>query len=583
MKVVEYIMNEYNLCMGCMSEKTYAGPCKSCGYSDAAPHLPSYLAPETVLEERYIIGRLLKYNGQGAEYIAYDAAIKQRVIVVEFMPDTLCSRKKDDPTIRIGANQIALYKTYLSEFAELYKGLMKSRGMTHLQAVTDVFAANNTAYAVCEYIDGITLKSYLTTSAGELTWEQVKELFPPILTTLSLMHSAGIVHRGISPDTIFVTDKMELKLAGFAIPAARTANTEIVCELYSGYAAPEQYSPSNRHGTWTDVYGIAAVIYRVLTGSMPPEAISRVDSDSLLEPLIVNRNVPSNVSKVIMKGMELDVDSRTQTVTDFVNRLFEQPKPVIRTVEKSAPAKRRLSAKEKKKQRDRLAAIAGITTGIVLIIALIIGLILARFIKDPEVESNPAETTTAITTAAPQTSETSAQTTSSAFTLIVPDFRNRKVDSLSDYNDKLVFKISYDYSETYAKDMIFKQSIEPQTTVEKDTEIAITVSKGPKKVKLPDYTGMKEKEYSKALTELGIKFEVKSFKTNDVKKGYVAKCSKEIGELVDVEKAEIVTVYIAEKGSDNVSTTAVTKPPIDTDTETQVPETLPGDIGIIID
>ncbi|MFQ9094442.1 MAG: hypothetical protein ACLR5S_09210, partial [Ruminococcus sp.] len=113
-------------------------------------------------------------------------------------------------------------------------------------------------------------------------------------------------------------DKGDLLLTSFSIAAVRTANSELECEIYNGYAAPEQYSVSERQGTWTDVYGVCAVIYRVLTGSMPPSAISRMENDNLVAPSVLNPNVPRHVSNVIMQGLSLNSGERIQTVTELV-------------------------------------------------------------------------------------------------------------------------------------------------------------------------------------------------------------------------------------------------------------------------
>ena len=134
--------------MGCMNDKTYDGPCKLCGYSDLDPCIPTYLAPKTYLNDRYIVGRLLSYNGESAIYIGYDTAAGTKVTLKEFMPDTLCTRKKGETEITVNANNSALYKTYLSEFDDLNRSLMKLRGMAHIQAVLDLFNENNTCYAV---------------------------------------------------------------------------------------------------------------------------------------------------------------------------------------------------------------------------------------------------------------------------------------------------------------------------------------------------------------------------------------------------------------------------------------------------
>ena len=144
-------MTEINrLCLGCMNEKESDGPCEKCGYSNDAPYLPSYLAPGTILNDRYIVGKLLSYNGEGATYIGFDKVTGAKVTVREYMPDTLCSRKKGDPQIVVDANRLPLYKTYMSEFVELNKALLKARSMTHIQTVLDIFPQNNTAYVIFE-------------------------------------------------------------------------------------------------------------------------------------------------------------------------------------------------------------------------------------------------------------------------------------------------------------------------------------------------------------------------------------------------------------------------------------------------
>ena len=387
------MIKETTLCMGSMNDKTYDGPCKLCGYRDDSPCIPAYLPPKSFLNERYIVGKLLSYNGEGATYIGFDSAAGIKVTIKEFMPDTLCTRKKGEGEIIVNAGMMPLYKTYMSEFADLGKSLMKSRGMSHIQTVLDVFYENNTCYTVYEFINGISLKTYLANSAGEMSWEQVKELFPPILTTISLIHSAGIIHRGISPQTIFVTDKMELKLTGFSISAARTTNTEIACEIFTGYAAPEQYT-NEINGTWTDVYGIAAVLYRVLTGANPQEAIARTGG-SMLEPMMINRNVPSNISKVIMSGMRLSTDSRIRSITEFVDKLFAQPKY---TGEGKSAQERPLTRQQQKKlakqrkERVKTLVVLGIAGAVLIAFAIVFAMTLSgAFAPQPDETSSVTE------------------------------------------------------------------------------------------------------------------------------------------------------------------------------------------------
>lgn len=558
--------------MGCMNDKTYDGSCKLCGYSDLDPCIPAYLTPKTYLNDRYIVGRLLSYNGEGATYIGYDTAAGTKVTVREFMPDTLCTRKKGETEIVVNSNNSALYKTYLSEFADLNRSLMKLRGMAHIQTVLDVFFENNTCYAVFEFISGISLKTFLANSSGGLMWEQVKELFPPILTTISIFHEAGIIHRGISPQTIFVTDKMELLLAGFNITAARTTNTEIACEIFSGYASPEQYT-NDVNGTWTDVYGISSVLYRVLTGAVPTEAIARTKG-SMLEPMMVNRNVPPNVSKVIMQGMRLSPENRIQSIREFVDLLFAPPRYVpgensphsenVRTYPPT-PREEKKFRKKKKEERKFFIILCGI--GALLIafaIAFAVSFSGACTPDEPltsEIsssgtstanstnDSTPAESSD--TSADPDTSTSSegesSEVTSNVPTMEVPDFTNYRYESTATtYSTIFTFIPTYVYSDTVAAGLMYDQSVEPGKVVPFGTQIKVKVSKGRSIVPLPDFKGQTEDKYVEQLTKLNIKYAIETEKNNDVPNGRITRCSKEVGDLVDVENGETITVYVAE-------------------------------------
>lgn len=552
------MLKETSLCMGCMNDKTYDGPCKLCGYSDDSPCIPTYMTPKTFLADRYIVGKVISYNGEGAVYIGYDTAAGIKVTIKEFMPDTLCMRRKGETEITVEPSSAALYKTYMSEFIDLNRTLMKLRGMSHVQTVLDVFCENNTAYAVFEYINGISLKTYLANSSGEIAWEQAKELFSPFFTTLSLIHSAGILHRGISPQTIFVTDKLELKLTGFAISAARTTGTEIPCEMFAGFAAPEQYT-NEINGTWTDVYGISAVLYRCLTGCTPTEAIAR-SGGSMLEPMMINRNVPANISAVIMEGLQLSPDSRIRTITEFVDRLFSQPRPV----ETPPVDKAHLTRREKKQRRERAKTIAVLIIAGIVLIAFAVVFVMTLNGSFRGDNSSSVQTTEEAVTTEESSSVTESTTTTqtepqsepepvvTGDTLILTNFNGESYNVVvEDYKDKLTFVPTYVYDDEYDNGQMFEQSIAAGKEVPIGTTVEIKVSKGHSKVDLPDYTGMTGEKYTAELSKNNIKYSVKTERSNDVENGHVLRCSDDVGEVdvgekVDVENNQEIIVYIAE-------------------------------------
>lgn len=574
------MLTETTLCMGCMNDKTYDGPCKLCGYSDSDPHIPTYLAPKTLLNDRYIVGRLLSYNGEGAVYIGFDREAGTKVTIKEFMPDTLCTRKKDETAITVNSNNSPLYKTYMSEFEDLNRTLMKLRSTAHIQAVLDVFSENNTCYAIYEFINGISLKTFLANSSGGLTWDQVKELFPPIFTTLSLVHQAGIIHRGLSPQTIFVTDKMELKLTGFCISAARTTNTEIACEIFNGYAAPEQYTNDEMNGTWTDVYGIAAVLYRVLTSSAPMDIHSGQASE-LPEPMLVNRNVPANVSRVITHGMVPVPEHRIRSIGDFVSRLFAPPKYSSNaggskktdegSVKNLTPkAQKRLKKQQKERRKTLIVMIIAGTTLILFAVVFALAMSGKLTPAPPPYSSGTQENessqmsasessepvsdavsggTNSEVTSEPTSDDVSGDASEIEEQFQVPDFTDYKYDStVTRFEGIFTFVPTYVYSDEHPAGRMYDQSIEEGTMVAKGVQINVKVSKGSSTVALPEFKGSSSDDYVAQLTALNIKYAIKKTKSSDVKKGYVVRCSRNVGDMINVEEGETVTVFVSSGG-----------------------------------
>ncbi len=491
-------------------------------------------------------------------------------------------------TAELVVNQSSLvqYKNYLSEFVELNKSLMRFRTMSHIIAPSDMFYANNTAYSVMPYCDGITLKQYLADNAGELSWEQVKKLFPPLLTTLGCLHNAGIVHRGISLENILVTDKVELRLTGFSISEIRTVNTDLAPELYPGYSAPEQYAAADWDGTWTDVYAVAAVMYRLLTGCMPTEAMARVSNESLMEPCKINPHVPANISKVIMQAMQLSCQQRIQTITDFVTKLFEQPSYMnklpmgaTQTIPINVTDKDRRNSsagKKKKKKKSNIGMFIGAVILVVIVVAAFFALIMMLFPDDANdnpgvsdvTDNNPPIVTTTDTSAPeptappisveqpPVTEATKPQGTM----FVMPDLKGKKYTSVVEsdtWKDRLEFEAVYEYSDEYERGLIFDQDIPGGTDLYPVQKVKLFVSQGLSVVEIPDfmkvdeltglYIRMTKDEYIAVLNELNIKYKFRDLNTPTEMSGLVMDVyCKESGEGVggQINVKEGNTLYV---------------------------------------
>jgi serine/threonine-protein kinase len=545
--------------------------CTNCGWVDKGVHLASYLYPKTFLAGRYIVGKLISYNGESALYVGYDTLTEKRVAIKEYMPDALCTRSREVLPLSVNPGELPLYKTYLSEFIELNRSLQSLGSLSGIQRVTDVFSENTTAYAIFEYADGVNLKTYLQNFGGYLSFVQCKELLSPIFAVLGRVNAAGIVHRGISPKTVFVSQvggRSQLYLSDFAITAARIYGSKINEEIYAGYAAPEQYSSIERHGDWTDVYGISALVYNVLTGIDPPDAQERSEVDTLIEPSVANSQITEKASKAIMSALELSAEARIKTVGEFATALFGRVKtgntasdtltaipvsasfwntetdplaPVVPEVEidfdteeepedeKDAPKfdkslveavekSLRKEAREKKRKIKMTIAIIGIVliiTGFVILIMLALD---GYF--DPNNEYNGYGND--ITTGAEHTGEppeTTAPQTGPVvignevevrnFTnLSIPMYNETWAAHLVNENQHLKFRFVPAYSSVHAKNVVFEQRINGQVMtsglVPVGTEVVLSYSLGREHVRLPAFAGQTAGQFRQSLLGLGV-------------------------------------------------------------------------------
>lgn len=153
-------------------------------------------------------------------------------------------------------------------------------GNPNIVSVYDYFRANNTVYLVMEYLRGLTLKNYVK-KHGKLTDGQALFVIDKIAAALSITHSAGVLHRDISPDNIMLCMDGKVKLIDFGaarqIMAESSSNLTVV--MKPGYTPIEQYTKKGRQGAWTDIYSLGVSIYYALTGVIVDDPYARIDED----------------------------------------------------------------------------------------------------------------------------------------------------------------------------------------------------------------------------------------------------------------------------------------------------------------
>lgn len=546
-------MGERKYCFKCMEQyDSQRTVCPNCGYHYSGDYNKMYIAPGTVLHDRYLVGLLLEYNGEGATYTGYDKVTGCKVLIREYMPINLCTRVKGKPTISVNYNNLAKYKAFMAEYTELNKAIARLRNNANIVPVLDMIAENNTTYTIFEYIEGEKLLNYLKENAGELSWEQISKIFPPLFTSIGIIHNAGMTHRAISPETIYITPKGDLKLTGFCVSAVRTANAGLEYELFKGYAAPEQYSPStnSRQGSWTDVYSVCALLYRMLTGCMPTDSLARLEHDDLCEPLRLNKNVPPHVSRIIMEGMNLSGKNRIQTITELVTKLFNQPPseniyradPYIndngyypqQENEQQYQNSRVYNQQpiyddkayndygsdddydddyeesyryEKVNTVDKIKVpiiIALLMLAILMIVAVACWNVFFGGNKNNESGSLPSFNSSMNDNVIDSTTEPTEETTTDGNSVMF-DLKGKYFDITKEkYKDYFVLEPVYDYNDEYEKDRIFDQDVKPDQPFTRGQTITVKVSKGKTSGIIPDYKGITASQFEAELKKAGI-------------------------------------------------------------------------------
>ena len=225
----------------------------------------------------YRIEDVLGYGGFGITYLARDINLDRPVAIKEYMPTQICIREENQDIVPISKDVEEDYQWGLKRFVSEARTLTKFEH-PNLVRVFSVFETNNSAYMVMSYEVGRNLKLILR-SGKKFSEHELLNLMLPLMDGLEAVHNVGFVHRDIKPGNIFIRNDGRPLLIDFgsARQTRGRSNTQTLTNFVSpGYAPIEQYSSkSDRQGPWTDIYGMGATIYEVMTGSMPEPSIDR--------------------------------------------------------------------------------------------------------------------------------------------------------------------------------------------------------------------------------------------------------------------------------------------------------------------
>lgn len=318
-------MDLQHLCMGCMTLKGDVDVCPSCGFVEGTPpETPQHLAPRTIVNDRYLLGRVLGQGGFGITYLGWDMNLDIKLAVKEYLPRDFATRTAEQTQVSVYSGDYKEHFQYgLEKFLEEAKILAQYNNEPGIVSVRDFFRENGTAYLVMYYLEGITFKQYLEQMGGKIPFESAQAIMMPVLDALKEVHRNGLLHRDISPDNIYITTQRQVKLLDFG--AARHSVTEhsksLSVILKPGYAPEEQYRTKGKQGPWTDLYAAAATLYRAIAGQVPPDSLDRMDEDTLEPPSKLGIEIPAYAEAALMKALALRAPQRFQTIQEFQSAL----------------------------------------------------------------------------------------------------------------------------------------------------------------------------------------------------------------------------------------------------------------------
>ena len=328
------------ICPGCFTNKGHASICTTCGYDESERRSPLVLPHHTILHGQYHLGKLLgKPGGFGITYLAMDQKLNVKVAIKEYLPRDLAGRDSNDSTIYPHSKEDAeFFAKGLDDFLKEAQNLAQF-DHANIVRVRNFFRENGTAYIVMDYYDGITLNEYVHNMGGKVEWQMAIKIMTPIMDALREVHTKGFLHRDIKPHNIYLTRENRIILLDFG--SARQAMGErsksLSMVLTPGYAPFEQYHKRGNQGPWTDVYGVAATLYFMIMGEVPPEANGRVERDNIHIPSQMMIALPQSIERALMKALAVKASDRFENILALQNGLGEIPVSVKPNEYQAAP------------------------------------------------------------------------------------------------------------------------------------------------------------------------------------------------------------------------------------------------------
>ena len=524
------------ICLGCLNPLPDGDEvCRICGFTADTKNPATALPVAAKLQEHYVVGRLVHEGSDSLFYLGYDETLKEPCFIQEYYPSTLCERAENGEISPLGGCE-NVYADYQKQFHALMRGLAKAKDSPCIIPVYDIFEENGTCYAVSDYCAGETLSKKIERAGGRIPWQDARPLFMSLMTGVEQLASIGIHHLAICPDNILISEDGKPHLRGFSIAATRRVGSDLQPRLATGYAAPEQYEFDQIVDEVTDVYGLAATVFRTVTGNEPPAGNNRAeDSDDLFMSAEIAEELTQQVCVALFNALQVNPEDRTAKVEKFHRQISMEPNVSALLDEDEVPVK---EGKMSKQTRTLLIIFGSVFAALLVVLAVV--LILLKPFGHGDDTSEPAASLPDYVTT---TTTTKPPVKYSIPNLIDKNFyevRNEKtngefviVNEKQEHNDK-------------AAGTILSQDPKPGTSVDKGATITVVISSGPDdKVTLKDLAnGTWTEEQARIMLEtMGLKVTVDQLLVSDLPYGYVESMEPAAGSTV--KKGDTVTLRVS--------------------------------------